>query len=168
MKFITDGMLGRLSRWLRIIGYDVEYIRNASDEELLRRAEEEGRTMLTRDRGLYAMAKKRGVKAILLEEKDLFGQLVRLVELGAIDVDPSSESRCPICGSPLREVGKGEVEGRVPDKSLALYEEFWECENEKCGKVYWMGSHWRRIGERLKALEDVKWRLAGEVPRDAK
>ncbi len=162
MKFITDGMLGRLSRWLRIIGYDVKYVRNAADEELLRGAEEEGRIMLTRDRSLYAMAKRRGIGAILLEEKDLFGQLTRLVELGAIDVNPSSESRCPLCGSALREVGRDEVAGRVPAKSLALYEEFWECEG--CGKVYWMGSHWRRIGERLKALEDFKWRLAGEVP----
>ncbi|MEM3022817.1 MAG: DUF5615 family PIN-like protein, partial [Candidatus Bathyarchaeia archaeon] len=84
MKFITDGMLGRLSRWLRIIGYDVEYVRNAADEELLKRAEEEGRTVLTRDRSLYAMAKRRGVGAILLEEKDLFGQLARLIRLGAI------------------------------------------------------------------------------------
>lgn len=167
MKFITDGMLGRLSRWLRIIGYDVEYVRNAADEELLKRAEEEGRTVLTRDRSLYAMAKRRGVGAILLEEKDLFGQLARLIKLGAIDVDPSSESRCPICGSPLREVGRDEVAERVPAKSLELYEEFWECENEMCGKVYWMGSHWRRIGERLKALEDFKCRLAGGVPRGA-
>ncbi|MEM2226875.1 MAG: Mut7-C RNAse domain-containing protein [Candidatus Bathyarchaeia archaeon] len=156
-------MLGRLSRWLRIIGYDVEYIRNASDEEILRRAKEEGRTVLTRDRSLYAMAKRDGVGAILLEEKDLFGQLARLVELGAIDVDPCNESRCPICGSALREIEKGEVAGRVPAKSLELYEEFWECENDRCGKVYWMGSHWRRIEERLKALEDFKSRLAGEV-----
>jgi uncharacterized protein with PIN domain len=167
MKFITDGMLGRLSRWLRIMGYDVEYMRDAADEELLRRAEEEGRTIITRDRDLYAMARKRGARAILLLEKDLFGQLARLVELGAINVDPSSESRCPICGSTLKEVDKGDVAGMVPEKSLALYDEFWKCENEACGKIYWMGSHWRRIEERLKALEDIKTPLAQRGRRDA-
>ena len=153
MRFMADGMLGRLSRWLRIMGYDVEYLKDVADEDLVSRAREEGRALLTRDRDLYAMAKRSGAEAILLEEKDLFGQLARLSELGAIRGEASGGPRCPMCGSPLREAEKDGVAGRVPAKSLALYEEFWECENRDCGKVYWRGSHWRRIGERLKALE---------------
>ena len=149
MKFITDGMLGKLTRWLRMLGHDVEYSRSDDDKKLIERAKSEKRILLTRDLKLYQQAMTQGVDAVLVEaptgaEKlaDLAGRFNFKLE---IDV---TVSRCPKCNAKIKPVSKDMVLDRVPETTSTYYNEFWECLG--CGQVYWQGAHWKRIETTLK------------------
>ncbi|MEJ2242600.1 MAG: DUF5615 family PIN-like protein [Candidatus Bathyarchaeota archaeon] len=67
MKFITDGMLGKITRWLRMLGHDVNYFRSTDDKKLVELAKKEKRVLLTRDRELVKRAKGLGAEAVLVE-----------------------------------------------------------------------------------------------------
>lgn len=142
--FLLDGMLGALARWLRICGYDAEYVNDASDEELIRRATAEGRVLLTRDRLLYRKAVKAGAEALLVEEGTDAEKLASVSRRFDLVLDPE-RSRCPRCDAPLEVVDREGVRGKVPPRSLEAYDMFWICRS--CGKVYWRGSHWGKIVE---------------------
>ena len=146
-KFLLDGMLGGLTRWLRICGYDAEYLRSASDEILIRRAADEGRILLTRDQLLYRKAVRSGVEALLVEGESDAEKLASVSRRFSLKLD-TEKSRCPMCDAPLVAVEKDAVEGRVPPRTFDSYDEFWICNS--CGKVYWRGSHWRSILETLR------------------
>ena len=135
-------MLGSLSRWLRITGFDAEYRRDADDEDLLGEASASGRVLLTRDRALAARAAKRGVKALLLEMEDEADQLGVVAASLKLKLEPSS-SRCPKCNGALVKAEKERIMEQVPEASLAAFEEFWVCRD--CGSVFWRGSHWEKI-----------------------
>ncbi|MCY0868090.1 MAG: Mut7-C RNAse domain-containing protein [Desulfurococcus sp.] len=152
-KFIADTMLGSLARWLRILGYDTVYENSMEDWMILRRAELEGRIILTRDRGLHRRAVKRGLKSILLGDEDLAVKLAKIASLTGIrlyvDYD---KTRCPEDNTLLKKITKKEASGRVPPRVYALHEDFWIC--PRCGKVYWVGSHWRMIEAVLSEARD--------------
>jgi uncharacterized protein with PIN domain len=159
-KFLVDRMLGRLIAWLRIFGYDT---RSALDFEpspgedtmLIGLAGKERRVLISRDRTLVDRAKKAGVDAILVSSDDVKVQLEELMKRYGLDVDPNM-TRCTACNSTLREATEADMEkikssGEVPERLIDNRTEFWVC--DKCGKVYWQGSHWRNI---LKTAEEVK------------
>ena len=158
MRFLLDGMLGSLTRWLRICGYDAEYIRDAEDDELIRRAIEEDRILLTRDRTLYRKALKMGLSAHFVEGESDVERLASVAHRFSLNLKPEG-SRCPMCGSLLKEVGRNEVRGLVPEGTYKHYERFWLC--TCCGRVYWRGSHWRRIVETLEEAERLYKGLEG-------
>ena len=150
MRFLVDGMLGGLARWLRILGQDVRYDASTKDNELLRIAYEENMVLLTRDEELYqrAMARKIPSGLVLGEtEKERLAQIASTFGLH-LDVD-MAETKCPECGSNLKETPKADVADEVPKTSLELYDRFWRCANQNCEKVYWVGSHWDRIRQTL-------------------
>ena len=143
-RFLLDGMLGKLTRWLRLFGFDAKYSRALSDEELINQALEEKRILLTRDLDLHRRAKRKGAETLLIESRSEAEELAEIaVCLGMeLKVEPA-ESRCPKCDAPLRQVEKEEVQGKVPSKTYEVYDEFWVC--ERCGQVYWRGAHWKNI-----------------------
>lgn len=143
-RFLLDGMLGALARWLRICGYDAVYLRDATDEELIRRAAEDGCVLLTRDQMLYRKALRAGVEAFLVEGVSDAEKLASVSARFGLELDPE-RSRCPMCDAPLTAVEKEAVRGMVPRRTFEAYDEFWVC--RACGKVYWRGSHWRKIVE---------------------
>ncbi|ADV64491.1 Mut7-C RNAse domain-containing protein [Desulfurococcus mucosus] len=143
-KFIVDAMLGSLARWLRILGYDTVYGSRMEDWLILRRAELEGRIILTRDRGLHHKALKRGLKSILLQDDDLASMLAKVSGLTGVRLYVDYErTRCPEDNTPLRKVDKEEVKDKVPPRVYSMHEDFWVC--PRCGKVYWVGNHWKMI-----------------------
>jgi len=153
-KFLLDGMLGKLARWLRIFGFDAEYRRAVSDEELIEAALREGRILLTRDIDLHRRARRRGVRSLLVEGRAEAEKLAEIAEHLNIEYEVNPrESRCPRCDAPLRPVSKEEVRGKVPPGTYKAYEDFWICQG--CGKVYWRGSHWRNIEETLEEVRDL-------------
>ncbi len=146
--FIVDTMLGNLARWLRILGYDTLYDRRYEDWRILRIAEKENRIIITRDRGLHRRALNRGLKSILIEVDNIAERLAYIALMTGIRLYVDlSKSRCPICNTQLIKISKEKVRDKVPPKVYKLHDDFWIC--PRCGKVYWIGSHWRKIEEIL-------------------
>lgn len=166
-RFVVDAMLGDVARWLRILGYDTLYSRRFQDWQLLTIAEREGRVLVTRDRGLYWRARRRGLRAVLVESDRTPERLAELAVKAGVRLEPDpSRSRCPECNGPLRVVtDKEALRGRVPPRALEAYDRFYVC--EVCGRVYWEGSHWRnirRVAEEAKGLAErirAAWRRGG-------
>jgi uncharacterized protein with PIN domain len=155
LRFITDGMLGKLTRWLRMLGHDVTYFRSADDEKLVELAKSEKRVLLTRDHELYQQAVARGLDVVLVEATDEAGKLADLAgRFGfMLEVD-LSVSRCSKCNARIEAVPKGVVVDEIPEATSMYYDDFWKCPG--CGQVYWRGAHWKRIE---KTLEEAKSKL---------
>lgn len=144
-RFIADTHLGRLAAYLRLLGFDTFYRKDASDAALARISREEHRTLLTRDRGLL----KRGAvtHGCYVRETDPRRQLREVVE--RFDLARAAEpfSRCLRCNALLVEAGEDELAGRLPPRVRELHQRFWTC--PQCRRVYWEGSHHRRMRQLL-------------------
>jgi len=154
LKFIADGMVGRLARWLRLIGNDVVYSRDLTDSELIRRAVTEARILLTSDVELYRRAVADGADSFLVKGGTEAERLARIAKRFRIDLNiDTATSRCPTCNATIRPIKKEQVKEKVPPSTYEVFNEFWECTNRDCGKIYWQGSHWKKIGEHLSKAE---------------
>jgi hypothetical protein len=163
LRFVADRMLGKLSTWLRILGYDTVYaadipIKNGEEDEdnaIATFAAREDRILLTRDRSLAASARKNGVQCVQIETAKVMEQLKELIRHNvAINLEPVPV-RCSECNARIRKVEAGE-EDMLKEKSYVPTSmigkcEFWIC--ERCGRIYWEGSHWRNMREQLNDLK---------------
>lgn len=159
MKFIMDRMLGRLTRWMRLFGYDALDIEQQEneDEMLLTLAEKEGRTLISRDRLLIGKAVNRGIRAYLVGSSDIIEQMLEMKEEFDIRFTPEME-RCSLCNSMIRKILPDEMElvrkaDYVYPLRLETTTDFWVCEN--CGQVYWQGKHWKNIMETVEKLRSA-------------
>ena len=159
-KFLLDGMLGSLARWLRICGYDAEYVQSLPDDELLGRAAEAGSVLLTRDVLLFRKAQRAGLDAFIVVGDGDAERLASVARRFSLELNPDS-SRCPVCGGSLSKAVKDELTGKVPTGTLEAYDEFWVCDS--CGKVFWRGSHWRNIQATINEARE----LAALTPRES-
>ena len=147
MKLLCDQMLGSLAKWLRIFGLDTFYANSEiTDEELLKIAKKENRTVITRDKELTQKAKKQNTEVIQIKITDLEEQLNQVLNLIKIDKELIL-TRCTICNSLVKKINKSEVKGKVPKKVFENNDKFWFC--KKCNKVYWTGSHYDKINEKI-------------------
>jgi uncharacterized protein with PIN domain len=153
VRFIADGMLGKLARWLRMLGQDVEYFNQLEDSELMAKAQEEHRVLLTRDLELYQRATAKHVEAFYVEGKTEAEKLAELAKRFGVPLHIDLQlSRCPKCNTQIKPVPKEELSGKVEEKTFRYYNEFWRCPN--CGSIYWQGAHWGRIRATLKEAEE--------------
>ena len=149
LRFITDGMLGKLTRWLRMLGHDVHYYRSTDDKDLIEMAKSERRVLLTRDLKLYRQAVTQGVEAVLVEAADEAEKLADLANRFNFKLEIDlSVSRCPKCNTTIKSVSKEMVIHQIPESTSTYYKDFWMC--PECGQVYWQGAHWKRIEKTLK------------------
>jgi uncharacterized protein with PIN domain len=147
-RFVADKMLGRLVRWLRIVGCDVLYGPNFSGHGILSVARREDRIVLTRDRRL---TRRSGMPPFLLVESDRFrDQLRQVIDAFAIDPQEALFRRCIECNADLVEAPREEVAGRVPDFVLATQTRFRRC--PRCRHVYWDATHVARVRNELSRM----------------
>jgi len=144
---LLDVMLGKLATYLRMCGYDAAYAgtRDAeADADALAVAETEGRTLVTRDRGLAARADP----AVLLSSREVVEQL-RELRAGGFDLSlADAPTHCSACNGRLEPVDRTEP---TPEYAPAPHEEtVWRCRN--CGQHFWKGSHWDDVAETLAEL----------------
>lgn len=155
MKFIVDNMLGKLSRWLCIMGFDAKYSRNLDDDDIIIIARNEKRIILTKDVGLYKKALYRNLETYYVEGNTEQEKLADLSLKNGLKLELElSETRCPFCNKKLKRVNKKEVEHKLEKRTLGIYNDFWQC--LECKKVYWHGSHWKKIFESIKKAEKIK------------
>lgn len=146
MKLLCDHMLGSLARWLRFMGYDTVYPEPTSDRELVDLARREARILLTRDKELS----KRVEGAVQIRSDDLEEQIREVAAALPLRlVDPLS--RCSLCNAILEAAAPESVKDLVPEGVRSRHHEFWRCPS--CGRVYWQGTHWDKMVERLAGLQ---------------
>jgi uncharacterized protein with PIN domain len=155
VKFIVDGMLGKLARWLRMLGQDVTYSTQFEDAELMAAAEKEGRVLLTRDSELSKRALSKGVEAFYVEGRTEAEKLAELADRFDIPLTiDMKRSRCPRCNGKILLTPKEQVADKVEKNTYTYYNEFWKCPN--CGHVYWQGAHWKGIRATLEEAKKIK------------
>jgi uncharacterized protein len=147
-RFAADRNLGKLAKWLRILGYDTFYDRGTVDRNFLRRAAEDGRIALTRRRDLASIAHPGSL--VVVESDRVEAQMGEVLKKVGREPDPSLRmTRCLHCNAPLEEIAKASVEELVPAYVYGTSTQFRKC--PRCGKIFWPGTHTRHVQERLKA-----------------
>jgi len=147
MKFVADKMLGRLARWLRIIGQDVAYGPHLCGYGLIRAARSEGWLILTRDRSIV---KKNPPEYLLIESDHFRDQLRQVIETFRLDPFKDAFTRCVECNTVLQSVAKEKVAGKVPPYVYSTQEKFSIC--QKCSRIYWQATHQLKMLEELRAM----------------
>ncbi|TLX57494.1 hypothetical protein DN826_08645 [Stutzerimonas nosocomialis] len=139
-RLLADAMLGGLVRWLRVLDCDTAYDPALTDAELVALAARESRTLLTRDRHLLTFLRPRS--ALRIRHDAPLQQLRQVVDTCAITPPPTLFRRCLVCNSPLRQASDEQV-AKAPPSARAFAEPMRHC--PVCDRLYWLGSHTRRM-----------------------
>lgn len=147
-RFVVDVNLGKLARWLRLLGFDTLYRNDFGDAEVVRIGADEGRIVLTRDRRLlHHAAVTHGYWVRAVEPQAQVEEVLRRFQLES-QIAPFR--RCLACNGLIHPVPKQAVLDRLEPKTRRYYDEFHQCEG--CGKVYWRGPHFVRLEETVSRL----------------
>ena len=147
---MCDSSLGGLARWLRAAGYEAEWLESGTADELLRRAQTDGATLLTTDSRLMERSLIRDGS---VQAQWIPSDLSRTAQLRMLMRDLSLKvrtPRCMSCGGELRAVAKEDVAARIPPKTARWKDEYFVCSG--CDRLFWQGTHWERIARRLAEL----------------
>lgn len=135
--FIVDKMLGRLTKWLRLFGYDTVYFTGDKDSELVFESIRQQRVLLTRDNGI---SKRKPFKVIFIKSEKLFEQIEQLKNGLNLKIDEEKIfTRCVECNTLVEKIEKEKVKNMVPLFIFETHNDFSYCSN--CQKTYWQGSH---------------------------
>jgi uncharacterized protein with PIN domain len=151
-KFVVDHNVGKLARWLRLMGYDARFFRGGNDAELVAIALKEGRIIVTRDTRIMQrrLVTKGKLKALLIESDQPERQIRQLIDSLHLDWRFNPFSLCLECNQPLVERKKAELKELVPPYVFKTQDQFRQC--PKCHRIYWRGTHWRAMTKRLEGL----------------
>lgn len=143
-RFLTDAALGRLARYLRMLGYDTVYLKGRNGAAVLRETLRTGRTLLTRRGDLAA---REDIDVFLVEDDDVLAQLSATAHRFALGFTAAAMTRCIECNELLQEVSKEAVLELLPPHVRKTQEVFARCPG--CGRIYWPGTHYARAVARL-------------------
>lgn len=160
MKFLTDLMLGRLTRFLRIFAYDTVYAKDLEsnnnipvpDEELVKFANKENRIILTKDK---LLSRKAAPNSLFLEGENVYEYLKQIKIRFKNDFEYKAEkARCSVCNYTLIKIeNKEDVKGLVNKGTYNHINVFFQCANPACKKIYWHGTHIEDILLKIKKIE---------------
>lgn len=146
VRFSADAMLGRLAKWLRLLGFDTLYSPDITDRRLLQTAKEEGRIILTRDTHFLGMKLK---DCLFITSNDTFQQLEEVIT--GLSLNLPDTMRCVSCNGLLFVVAnKEDIAHSVPEYVYLNFNRFSVC--KQCGHIYWEGSQFRSFREKLKEI----------------
>lgn len=140
-RFVLDTHLGRLAAYLRMLGYDCLYQRDAHDAELARLAYEDRRILLTRD--LELLKRSIVVYGAFVREVIPARQMIEVMRRFRLTPAPTVFQRCICCNNLTAPVSKAEIEHLLEPKTRQYFDTFRRC--TACGKIYWQGSHYARM-----------------------
>lgn len=145
--------MGKLGRWLRLLGYDTSIFKGGDDSALVKSAMSEGRVLLTKDTHISnrRVVKNGALKVLLIEHDKPLEQISIVVrQLGL--TEEATFSRCLECNTLLVRKGKEEIKDRVPQYVFKTQEFYMECPS--CRKIYWKGTHWQDMQRNLEQLRE--------------
>jgi len=153
VKFIADNNVGKLARWLRMMGYDTVLLKHKDDNQMIRVALGENRVVLTKDsqfvkRRLVTSGK---LKAIHIKEDNPKLQVQEVMKSLKLGCRYKPFSLCLECNQPLIPTERERVKSRVPVRVFETQSEYRECPT--CHRIYWPGTHWQAMGKKLQDLE---------------
>lgn len=149
MKFILTQELGRLSKWLRILGYDAVYFADSNYSALLLQALRDGRIVITRNAGI--VHKMRAIRLVQVTSDEVNEQLKQVI--GQLNISPAQRqmfTRCLICNTELSGIDKQLIRHKVPEYVFNTQDAFFSCPS--CRRIYWPGTHW---GNAQRFLEKI-------------
>ena len=138
MRLLVDATAGKLARWLRILGFDTEYIATCDIPPIVKLARQSGRSVVSRNARLVG----RLGGGILLESDTLEKQVRQVVRTVGRD-KLAFFTRCSVCNAELESVEKQTIRGRIPEYVYENHDEFAIC--PVCGRYYWQGTHWQNM-----------------------
>jgi uncharacterized protein with PIN domain len=148
MKFILTKELGRLAKWLRILGYDSIYFKQDNPSSLIIQSLRDGRIIITRNSRL---SKPLGIKSVLIEAETIKEQMSEVLE--KLNLKPDANlmfTRCTICNIELADIDKEKIKDKVPEYVFNTQEDFVICPS--CNRIYWLGTHWGNVQTTLKEI----------------
>ena len=150
--FLTDVMLLKLGRWLRILGIRTSVPKAEGDEAILFQALKEHSILLTMDRDLASKAKKAGLPALLIPSTciDIEEQLKLVHSHYSFKI--ADKTLCTECGGDLVETDSKNVADKVPKSVPERFDKVWLC--KECGHVFWEGSHWKNINKTISKVRE--------------
>ena len=149
-KFILDVHLGKLAKYMRMLGLDTFYKNDLDDEEIINISIKQRRAILTRDKGI--LKNKSVTHGYFVRNTDPEKQLFEIAERFHLKNEVKEFSRCIECNEILQRIEKDEIIERIPDKVKNFYEEFFICRN--CDKVYWKGSHTEEMEKLIQKIKE--------------
>jgi uncharacterized protein with PIN domain len=162
----VDINVGKLARWLRMLGYDTLLFDHGDDSRLIKIALTEGRVLLTKDthimeRGVITSGR---LRAILIAGDEPVQQVKQVIDALGLDGEARPFSLCMECNAPLEDRSKQAVADLVPPYVLRTQDEYVQC--PACRRVYWKGTHWQAMMRRLEALCELTGFGAGASPEE--
>ncbi len=150
MKFLLTKELGRLAKWLRILGYDTLYFNQDNLSSLIIQALRDNRIILTRN---HRLPQSRGVKILVIKAERIKEQMSEALKTLKLELDSDKMfSRCIICNEELVDIDKEKVKDKVPEYVFKTQDNFITC--PQCNRIYWRGTHWGNVKEIIAKLSN--------------
>jgi len=152
-RFIVDLNVGKLTRWLRLMGYDTLFLPHLDDGEMIKLALSQERILLTRDTHIMerSLVSSGRAKVILIEGDDPGRQFLQVVQRLKLDYQFNPFSRCLECNALLEPKTSQEVEGQVPPYVFQTQKQYMSCPD--CHRIYWRGTHWEAMNKVLQGWQ---------------
>ena len=152
-KFVVDCNVGKLARWLRLMGYDASFFDGSDDSELVAMAKAEGRVILSRDTHIMKRRLITGgqIRAVLIDSDRPERQVRQVIDTLGLDSRFRPFTICLECNQTLVERAKDELAGLVPPYVFKTQSQFRQCSN--CKRFYWRGTHWRAMTKKLESFK---------------
>lgn len=156
MKFIVDYNVGKLLRWLRMMGFDSVFFTGEDDSQMVKQALTEDRIILTRDTGimLRRLVTSGRIKAILLQTEVPEEQMRLLISGLPIKENAKPFTICLEDNNPLIPKTPEAVKDKVPPYVFKTQTQYMECPS--CHRIYWCGTHWLAMLHKLEKLNAIK------------
>jgi len=147
-RFILDVHLGKLARYLRMLGFDTAYSPEWDDDEIIQLALEQKRIILTRD--IWILKQNRVSHGHWIRHHQPLDQLKEVLRTLDLSRQLQPFTRCMDCNGIICPVSKDEIRALADPEIFDRFDAFWQCED--CRKIYWQGSHYKRMLEQIKCI----------------
>ncbi len=152
-KFVADVHLGKLTRYLRMMGFDVLYKNDFDDDEIVKLSLKEKRAILTRDRGILKRSKV--LHGYWIRSTKVREQVIEVIKRFDLKNIIKEFSRCIDCNSLLIKTNKNKILKELPPKVASSLDEFYRC--PECKKNYWEGTHYQKMLSFIQSIKDIEF-----------